>query len=121
MLTRDEAISACLKMDGAVLDFPFGDFEWAVMRHGPGGKSFALIFERGGVVNVNVKAPPADCVFLSESVPAIIPAYHMNKRHWIGILLNGTLRDEDILSLIAQSYELTLQKSGARRAKGAKR
>lgn len=81
MLTRDEAISACLKMDGAVLDFPFGDFEWAVMRHGPGGKCFALIFERGGVVNVNVKAPPADCVFLSESVPAIIPAYHMNKRH----------------------------------------
>ena len=111
MLTRDEAISSCLKMDGAVLDFPFGDFEWAVMRHGPGGKSFALIFERGGVVNVNVKAPPADCVFLSESVPAIIPAYHMNKRHWIGVILDGSMTADQVFQLIAESYALTAPKA----------
>ena len=40
--------------------------------------------------------------------PSIYPAFHMNKKHWISILLDETLSDEDIMSLVDQSYQTTV-------------
>lgn len=118
MRTKQDAIVACMGFDGAVTEYPFGDFEWAAMRHGRGGKCFAFIFERGGVVNINVKVPTGAVPLLCEILPSAIPAYHMNKQHWLGILLDGKNRDEDIMALIADSYRLTSPLSQTKKEPG---
>lgn len=107
MRTKQDAIAACMGFDGAVTEYPFGDFEWAAMRHG-----------RGGVVNINVKVPTGAVPLLCEILPSAIPAYHMNKQHWLGILLDGKNRDEDIMALIADSYRLTSSLSQTKKAPG---
>ena len=45
--------------------------------------------------------------FLKSAYPAIVPAYHMNKTHWIGVRLDGTMSDDEIMPIIAQSFYLT--------------
>ena len=107
----------CLSFPDAVETTPFDE---TTLVYKVRGKMFLLTDMEDGRW-INVKCDPDRAIELRERYEEVTPGWHMNKRHWIGILLNGTLRDEDILSLIAQSYELTLQKSGARRSKGAKR
>ena len=41
---------------------------------------------------------------------SVVPAYHMNKRHWVSIILDGTMEDEEIIRLIEESYDLTGKK-----------
>ena len=53
--------------------------------------------------------------------PGILPAYHMNKEHWLGILLGGPLPEETIRQLIGLSYELTRQKAGKKPSAAPKR
>ena len=42
--------------------------------------------------------------------PAIVPAYHMNKEHWISVILDGTMSDDEIIPLIEDSFLLTMPK-----------
>lgn len=44
----------------------------------------------------------------------MVPAYHMNKRHWISIILDGSMSEEQVFQLIAESYALTLPKRAAK-------
>ena len=50
---------------------------------------------------------------------AVIPAYHMNKQHWISVILDGTMAEEDVLRLIADSHALTAPKAPKRPPKAA--
>ena len=59
--------------------------------------------KQGEVECLNIKVP-IDTV----DHPSIYPAFHMNKKHWMSILLDETLSDEDIMSLIDQSYQTTV-------------
>lgn len=106
-MNRQEAIEYCLTFSGAYEDYPFHDPNWAVMRHGDNKKAFALIFEHGGKIWINVKAEPATGEFWRKVFPAVVPAYHMNKEHWIGIILDGSMKEEEIAMLIADSFHLT--------------
>ena len=108
-MTVEQAIELCRGYADAYLDYPFGP-EWAVMRHGVGGKVFALIYERNGVC-VNLKAVPAEVCVLSQAFAGISPGYHMNKRHWLTVVLDGTVPADLVERLIAQSYALTLPKA----------
>lgn len=54
---------------------------------------------------IDVKCPPAQRHDLLR-LPGYKPAYHMNKEHWITVLLNGAVSQEDIFQLIDQSFEL---------------
>ena len=110
MTTRDEAIVLCLSFSDAYEDYPFHDPNWTVMRHKTNQKAFALIFEHGGILWINVKAKPEDGEFWKKVFPAVVPAYHMNKEHWIGILLDGTMKEGDISGLISDSFHLTAPK-----------
>jgi predicted DNA-binding protein (MmcQ/YjbR family) len=86
----------------------------AIFRHGDNRKWFALIGTvsrrtlkitgDGDVDIINVKTNDAD---FFRGVKGILPAYHMNKNHWITILLDGTLPMKNIQNLIENSYELT--------------
>lgn len=87
-----------------------------VLRHETNKKWFALIMDIPGnrvgleedeIIDVmNVKCDP-EMAALLVSQPAFAPAYHMNKTHWISILLNGTASDETIYQLLDMSYDLT--------------
>lgn len=102
------------------------DFPWehssryqsyGAFRHTSNRKWFALIMNvKRDVLNkdgntslidiLNVKIPPAQGDELRQ-IPGIYPAYHMNHKTWISVVLDETLPDEKILELIDTSYQLT--------------
>lgn len=106
MTTREEAIKACMTLPDVFEDYPF-DGNWTVMRHRENRKSFAFIFQREEKIWINVKAEPMWGELWQGAYEAVVPAYHMNKRHWISIILDGTMEDKDILRLISDSFFLT--------------
>ena len=108
MLTQQEAIAACMTLPDAYEDYPFDD-TWTVMRHQTNKKMFAAIYERNGRIWINVKAEPNWGDFWKTVYPAVVPAYHMNKLHWISVLLPDA--QEDLIDLLVNaSYEATKTK-----------
>ena len=110
MLTRDEAIEVCLRFEDSFEDYPFKDVNWTIMRHKSNNKMFAAIYERCGKIRINLKAEPMTGEFWRNVFPAVVPAYHMNKEHWISVILDGTMTDEEIIPLIEDSFLLTMPK-----------
>lgn len=107
MLTREEAIALCLALPGVYEDYPFEDTNWTAVRHIRNRKIFALIFEREGRIWVNVKVDPMWGDFWKNAYSSVVPGYHMNKRHWISIILDGSVNQADICRIIQDSYNLT--------------
>ncbi len=95
------------------------DVTSAVLRHGDNKKWYALIMniskDRLGLADMhkadvlNVKCEP-DAVGILHMTRGIFPAYHMNKRNWISILLDDSIDEALVLDLLDKSYELTLNK-----------
>ena len=111
MQTRAEAVSACLRFSDAYEDYPFDDPNWTALRHKTNQKIFALVFEREGKIWINLKAEPMRAEFWRAAYHAVQPGYHMNKRHWISVILDGIMTDAEILPLIEDSYALTRKPS----------
>jgi len=95
----------CLRQPGAIEDFPFGP---ATSVFKVAGKMFALSRLESAPLEVSVKCEPDLAVGLRESHPAIRPGYHLNKRHWNTITLDGSLPDEFVRDLIEDSYDLVV-------------
>jgi predicted DNA-binding protein (MmcQ/YjbR family) len=95
----------CLQQAGASEDFPFGP-EHSVFK--VAGKIFALSALDRTPLEVSVKCEPELAVALRDSYPAIRPGYHLNKRHWNTITLDGTLPDQLVRDLIEDSYDLVV-------------
>ena len=93
----------CLHHPGAIEDFPFGP-EHSVFRLA--GKMFALSALERVPLEVSVKCEPELAVELRNSYTAIRPGYHLNKRHWNTITLDGSLPDQLVRDLIEDSYDL---------------
>lgn len=111
MTTRDEAIRACLSFEDAYEDHPFKNHDWELVRHKSSGKMFAALYEREGKTWMNLKAEPMTGDFWKNVYPAVVPAYHMNKEHWIAVILDGSMSDEEIFALIEDSFNLTKPKT----------
>ena len=118
---RENIINFALSLEGAMADKPFPeDFDTTVLRHADTGKWFGIIMHISGnkvglspdikVDVMNVKCKPEDTFTAREISSGILPAYHMNKKHWISILLNGTVEVELTEALLENSYELTKKK-----------
>ena len=116
-MTRRELIDLCLTRPGSYEDYPFdgipnngaeGD-SWAVIRHRGNKKSFALIFERGGLC-INLKCEPMRADFLRGALPGVEPGYHMNKEHWNTVRPDLVSR-ADLEAMIEDSFELTKPKA----------
>lgn len=102
--------AVCSGFRGALLTFPFGE-ETAVYR--VGGKIFALTgVDRAS--SINLKAEPVDVTGLVETYDAIERGYHMNKKHWITVQLDGSLPPGLVEELIEDSYDLIVDKLPAR-------
>jgi len=93
----------CLEQPGAIEDFPFGP-EHSVFK--VGGKIFAISALEREPLEVSVKCEPELAVALRNSYPAIRPGYHLNKRHWNTVTLDGSLPDQIVRDLVEDSYDL---------------
>lgn len=95
----------CLSKKGTDEGFPFDDTTLVIKV---GGKIFVLI-NLDIDPSMNLKCDPDRAIDLREANPAIIPGYHMNKKHWNTIVLDGSLSKRLILEMIDHSYELVFQ------------
>ena len=105
-MTRDEARSLCVAKPGAVETYPFGD-ETTVYK--VGGKMFALMPRNADPPHVSLKCDPEWSQVLREAYPAVVPGYHLNKKHWNTIVVDGTVRDDELAELIEHSYQLVVE------------
>jgi predicted DNA-binding protein (MmcQ/YjbR family) len=105
VMDQHELKAACLALPGTVEEFPFGD-EVSVFK--VGGKMFALSHLDGEPLQVSVKCDPDLAVQLRAAHPAIGPGYHLNKRHWNTITLDGSLPDQMVIDLLTDSYDLVV-------------
>ena len=102
---------------------PWGEGQGSVFRHPDNRKWFAVgmlvpysrlgIQREGAADIIDVKTGPLLMgSYLGQ--PGILPGYHMNKNHWLTVLLDGTASDEGIKELLEISWELTKQTGGGR-------
>jgi predicted DNA-binding protein (MmcQ/YjbR family) len=73
------------------------------------GKMFALSTLRSRPLQVSVKCDPDLAAQLRISYPAIAPGYHLNKRHWNTITLDGSLEDDFVFEMLEDSYDLVVE------------
>ena len=71
-------------------------------------KMFMLTVEVAGVKMINVKCDPYKSQEYQELYSFIIPGYHMNKKHWNTVVIDGHIPDKEIFLMIDESYELVL-------------
>ena len=85
---------------------PFHDQNWQLVRVRPGKKAFLWTYEMEGQLWVNVKVDPEWGRFWRQKYRSVIPGYHQNKDHWNTIIMDGSIPDEDVKRMIAESYDL---------------
>ncbi len=97
----------CLGFVGAEETFPFspGTSVFKVA-----GKMFALSRLSGDPLSVSLKCEPLLAEELRAAHPAITPGYHLNKRHWNTVRIDGSLPDRMIADLVEDSYDLVVSK-----------
>lgn len=93
----------------AVEDFPFGP-NAAVFKIKD--KMFALLSARKGVPSINLKCDPEGAQALRDIFPGVLPGYHMNKKHWNTVLLDGSVPNYEIERMIDRSYGLVVKGLG---------
>lgn len=106
MLTRKEILSYGLSFPNTYQEAPFHDPNWQLVRVEGSKKAFLWTYERDGCLNLNVKVDPRWRDFWRDTYDAVVPAYHQNKEHWNTIILDGSIPDEDVKRMIAESYDL---------------
>ncbi len=104
-MTLPDLIEHCLAKKGAEETTPFGP---DVLVYKVCGKMFALTVPDDVPPRVNLKCDPDRALELRDKYDAIIPGYHMNKRHWNTVCLDGTLPDDLVRDLIDHSYDLVV-------------
>ena len=99
-----EAIGFCLSFPDVEEAVPFGP---DVLVYKVGGKLFALTQPDEFPSKMNLKCDPKRAISLREDYEAIVPGYHMNKRHWNTVRLDGISGDL-LRDLIRHSYDLVV-------------
>jgi predicted DNA-binding protein (MmcQ/YjbR family) len=110
-MTADALRRLCLALPGAREEFPFGD-QPSVFK--VGGKMFALSALESRPLRVSLKCEPDLGEGLRATYPAIQPGYHLNKRHWVTITVDGSVPDETLRELLEDSYDLVVAKLPAK-------
>jgi len=105
MMDIEEIRAYCLSKNGTEESFPFDDTTLVVKV---GGKIFILINLQGDS-SMNLKCDPERAIELRESNPAIIPGWHMNKKHWNTVILDGSLPKKLVLEMVDHSYNLVVK------------
>lgn len=99
----------CLSRPEVREDCPFGP---DVTAYRVRSKIFALYSSGGrdgGLASVNLKCEPAQALALRDIWDAVIPGYHMNKKHWNTVTLDGSVPDAELARMIDHSYTLVVR------------
>lgn len=97
---RDFALS----LEGTSEHFPF-DQETLVFK--VKGKMFLLVSLDSLPAKFNVKCDPEKAINLRDEYPeTVLPGYHMNKKHWNTVIVDGRLSSKQIIDMILESYQL---------------
>lgn len=121
MTTREDALEYGLSLPGTYQDAPFRDDNWQLVRVKGSKKAFLWIYEREGLLNLNVKADPEWRDFWRSAYEAVIPGWHQNKEHWNTIILDGSIPEKDIRRMIKESYDLVTDSPSKRIYEAVKR
>jgi predicted DNA-binding protein (MmcQ/YjbR family) len=104
----DDALAHCLSLPGTVETYPFGD-DVAVIK--VTGRMFALLPLGADPPSISLKCDPDLALTLRDQYPeAVTSGYHLNKRHWNSILLDGSVPDDEVQDWIEHSWELVVAK-----------
>jgi predicted DNA-binding protein (MmcQ/YjbR family) len=104
-MNAGELRAYCLSFAGAAETFPFGP-ETSVFK--VAGKMFALSQLDQVPLRVSLKCEPGLAEQLRETHAAVLPGYHLNKRHWNTVIFDGSLADQLIKDMIEDSYDLVV-------------
>jgi predicted DNA-binding protein (MmcQ/YjbR family) len=121
MITREEILEYVSETPGTVYDKPFSDdFDTTVLRHKSTKKWFGILLKAPGskvgvegseeVDVLNLKCDPTLGFGLKSEYRGIVPAYHMNKYHWISVILDSDVPFSVLKELIELSFSLTMSK-----------
>ncbi len=94
----------CLSKRGVTEDFPFDN---VTLVFKVAGKMFALA-DIEGFTSVNLKCDPERAIELRETYSAVQPGYHMSKKHWNTVSIEGDVPDALFFELIDHSYDLVV-------------
>ncbi len=105
-MNLEELRSYCLAKEGVTEGFPFGGdtLVFKVLD-----KMFAATGLDSPTPGINLKCDPAYALQLREQHPEVQPGYHMNKKHWNTVQLDGGLSRETVRALIDHSYDLVVK------------
>lgn len=92
----------CLKKPGVTEDMPFGE---NTLVFKVGGKMFTLT-DINTFASINLKCDPERAQELRNQYSFILPGYHMNKKHWNTVVLDGAIPGSQLKELIDHSYAL---------------
>jgi predicted DNA-binding protein (MmcQ/YjbR family) len=117
MIGAEELRELCLGFAGSVETFPFG-LNTSVFK--VDGKMFALSQLAERPLRVSLKCEPPVAEQLRAAHPAVLPGYHLNKRHWNTVIIDGSLPEHTIREMMEDSYDLVVSRlpSSRRRALG---
>jgi len=109
-MTPDALAAFCLSLPQAIETFPFSS-GLSVFKTSGNGKIFALSTLDAEPLTVSLKCDPEDSKALREEFPQhITPGYHLNKKHWITVVLDGGVDDELVEQLLRESHALVRPK-----------
>jgi predicted DNA-binding protein (MmcQ/YjbR family) len=106
-MTSEELRDHCLSFLGSEEEFPFGP-ETSVFK--VAGKIFALSRLAESPARVSLKCDPVLAEQLRAAHPAVLPGYHLNKRHWNTVIIDGSVPDTMIADMVEDSYDLVVSK-----------
>jgi predicted DNA-binding protein (MmcQ/YjbR family) len=101
MLDAKAVADYCRTLPGATEGYPFSA-DALVFK--VGGRIFAIVVER----SVSLKCDPLVALALREEFSAVSPGYHLNKRHWNTIQVDGSVPDDALVDWIQDSYALAI-------------
>ena len=100
-----DVIAHCLSLLGAEETTPFGP---EALVYKVGGKMFAVTVPEDYPARINLKCDPERAIELRDEHKAIKPGWHMNKRHWNTVVLDGSLPPKLVRELVEYSYQLVV-------------
>jgi len=103
VITVSEIRTYCLGKPGRIVeDFPFDEETLVIKVH---GKMFLLTSLTDQPPALNLKCDPELALDLRARYDAVLPGYHMNKKHWNTVTLDGSVPVKELLGMIDHSYE----------------
>ncbi|KQS26717.1 MmcQ/YjbR family DNA-binding protein [Dyadobacter sp. Leaf189] len=96
----------CLEQPGVTEELPFGP-DTLVFK--VKGKVFLLTSLDSPQFGFNVKCDPEKAIELREKYPDVLPGYHMNKKHWNTVNVNGSIPGDLLFEWVKESYDLVVK------------